>query len=323
MEVVMKLMLATDGSQQALTAARTAMRLLRKEDWQSELVCVVPETVPPQPAGKTTQHKLAQRIAHFREQLKLEAHKLLVQAQAALVTEGVRAEIRILSGSPAKQLLKLGADYDLLVVGAHDQYARTKPGLGPVAERVLAQTLAATLIGRELTGERSWRVLVAVDGSLAGYRALRQAVEWFKLEVCDITLLHVTETPWFQLGDESYWQDRRNWRDWLNETEEAYEHGEPAKPLGNELLLEAEAVLNRAQNILGQAGLGATTQIEEGEPALEILSEAERGAYDLIVLGATGAPGTAHDLKHDLLGSVSAKVARDAPCSVFIARFVE
>ena len=36
--------------------------------------------------------------------------------------------------------------------------------------------------------------------------------------------------------------------------------------------------------------------ITEGDPALEILSEAERGEYDLIVIGATGED----DLKHDL-----------------------
>jgi nucleotide-binding universal stress UspA family protein len=58
--------------------------------------------------------------------------------------------------------------------------------------------------------------------------------------------------------------------------------------------------------------------VEEGDPALEILSEAEKDEYDLIVLGATGE----HDLKHQLLGSVSTKVAQDAPCSVFVAKYI-
>lgn len=66
-------------------------------------------------------------------------------------------------------------------------------------------------------------------------------------------------------------------------------------------------------------GMSANTIITEGDPALEIVSEAERGEYDLIVLGATGAS----DLKHDMLGSVSTRVAQDAPCSVFVARFIE
>jgi nucleotide-binding universal stress UspA family protein len=283
----------------------------------------VPDYVPPQAKEKKSPHKLAQHVEQFREQLKIEANKMLIHAQAALIPEGINAEMRVVTGSPTRQLLALGIDYDLIVVGAHDQFARGKAGLGPVAERVVGQTLAATLVGRELNSERSFRVLAAVDGSLAGYHALRQALAWFKLESSDITLLHVTETPWFQLGDESYWQDRRNWKDWLAETEDTHALNEASLPLGSELRYEAEAVLNRAHRILEQNGLGATDLIEEGDPALEILSEAERGGYDMIVLGAAGTPDDKHDLKHELLGSVSAKVARDAPCSVFIARFIE
>ena len=59
--------------------------------------------------------------------------------------------------------------------------------------------------------------------------------------------------------------------------------------------------------------------ISEGDPALEIISEAEKVEYDLIVMGATGEA----DLKHRLLGSVSTKVAQNAPCSVFVAKFIE
>ena len=57
--------------------------------------------------------------------------------------------------------------------------------------------------------------------------------------------------------------------------------------------------------------------ITEGDPALEILSEAERGEYDLIVIGATGED----DLKHDLLGAVSTKVAQAALCSTLVVKF--
>jgi nucleotide-binding universal stress UspA family protein len=71
--------------------------------------------------------------------------------------------------------------------------------------------------------------------------------------------------------------------------------------------------------LLESFGLSASTVITEGDPALEIISEAERGEYDLIVIGATGAS----DLKHEMLGSVSTRIAHDAPCSVFVARFIE
>jgi nucleotide-binding universal stress UspA family protein len=87
----------------------------------------------------------------------------------------------------------------------------------------------------------------------------------------------------------------------------------------NELNYEAKDVVEEARLLLVRHSLSATAMIAEGDPALEIISEAESGGYDLIVMGATGES----DLKHDILGSVSTRVAQDAPCSVFVAKFVE
>jgi nucleotide-binding universal stress UspA family protein len=55
----------------------------------------------------------------------------------------------------------------------------------------------------------------------------------------------------------------------------------------------------------------------EGDPALEILSEAERGEYDLIVIGATGE----NDVRHNLLGAVSTKVTQAALCPTLVVKF--
>lgn len=46
------------------------------------------------------------------------------------------------------------------------------------------------------------------------------------------------------------------------------------------------------------------------------LGEAETGDYDLVVIGASSAA----DFKHEILGSVSSKVAWNAPCSVLLVR---
>jgi nucleotide-binding universal stress UspA family protein len=51
---MMKVLLATDGSDQATTAFRTAARLLRREDSEFNLLCVAPEFYFPKgQAGKT------------------------------------------------------------------------------------------------------------------------------------------------------------------------------------------------------------------------------------------------------------------------------
>jgi nucleotide-binding universal stress UspA family protein len=59
-----------------------------------------------------------------------------------------------------------------------------------------------------------------------------------------------------------------------------------------------------------------TTFIYRGIPSEEILREAEMGDYDLVVIAASGVM----DLKHQMLGSVSSKVAWNAPCSVLLVR---
>jgi len=215
-------------------------------------------------------------------------------------------------GSPARVIVGLASDYDLTVVGAHDRYTRGKPGLGPVASRVVASAPNAVLIGRESPDDRAWRVLVAVDGSLASERALNWMGANFDVQAAEITVMSVTETPWVHLGLGMEWFDLP--KEMIDRT-----GNEVEVAIENELHYETEHLVEAARSLLERHGLSATTMICEGDPALEIISEAEKVEYDLIVMGATGES----DLKHRLLGSVSTKVAQDAPCSVFVAKFSE
>ena len=123
-----------------------------------------------------------------------------------LATLGVEAGARVEVGSPARVITRLAAEYDITVVGAHDQYTRSKPGLGPVASRVVAAAPGAVLIGRELGEEgRQWRILAAVNGSLASERALEVLSSSLQIGEAEITLLSVAETPWVNLGLDREW----------------------------------------------------------------------------------------------------------------------
>lgn len=62
--------------------------------------------------------------------------------------------------------------------------------------------------------------------------------------------------------------------------------------------------------------LAVDRAVASGSPAEEILRAAERQRADLVVMGSKGLTG----LKRVLLGSVSRKVARHAPCSVLVVR---
>ncbi len=168
---MMKVLLATDGSDQATTAFRTASRLLRREDSEFDLLCVAPEFYFPKGQAGKTARKTGRMVEAYDRRIREEARQHLTHAKAMLDALGVEAGTRVEVGSPARVITRLAAEYDVTVIGAHDQYTRSKPGLGPVASRVVASSPGAVLIGRELGEEgRQWRILAAVDGSLADFR---------------------------------------------------------------------------------------------------------------------------------------------------------
>ena len=61
------------------------------------------------------------------------------------------------------------------------------------------------------------------------------------------------------------------------------------------------------------ASLEVHEKVEIGEPASNILAEAEKSGYDLIVMSTHGRTG----LAHLLMGSVTEQVIRNATCPVF------
>jgi nucleotide-binding universal stress UspA family protein len=92
--------------------------------------------------------------------------------------------------------------------------------------------------------------------------------------------------------------------------------GDYQMQLERELRRNGETVVDSARTQLEQRSIPSVTLLRDGDPALEISSEAKNGGYDLVVAGATGVS----DVKHSVLGSVSLKLAWDAPCSVAIIR---
>jgi nucleotide-binding universal stress UspA family protein len=143
-----------------------------------------------------------------------------------------------------------------------------------------------------------------VDGSSGSEQALDALTSFFDLESADITLLHVVEKLWLPPEEEEDSTDPES-----NQTAQFL----------LELKREAEQLLSNTRIRFLQHHSGVTTSTREGVPANEILSEADQGDYDLVVVGATGAT----DMKHSVLGSVSSKIAWNAPCSVLIVRVPE
>jgi nucleotide-binding universal stress UspA family protein len=77
--------------------------------------------------------------------------------------------------------------------------------------------------------------------------------------------------------------------------------------------------LDRTRVSIEASGIKAESALLDGIPAAEIAGLARRTGVDLIVMGTHGRTG----IKHALLGSVSEKVLRTAPCPVLTVRMRE
>ena len=298
----MKTLMATDGSNEATAALLIATRLLRRRDNEVHILCVAPEFY--EPGGRKENKRVR---AEYERRIARETKKILERAHQTLLAEGIAAEIRAESGSPAEVIVRLANDYDVTVLGATSQYDTTRPGIGSVASRVVEHAPGIVLLCRESAGGSRLRILLCVDGSRVSQAALNSLTMYFNTQSAEITLMHVVETPWVNLGLD---------RDWFDLGGETREQKVSEIQLEEELQIEANEIIEDAAEKLTRHGLDVTTLIAEGNPTTEILGQAEQDEYDLIVLGASGAA----DMKHRMLGSVSAKVTGQTACSVAVVK---
>jgi nucleotide-binding universal stress UspA family protein len=302
----MKTLMATDGSKEATQALRSASRFLRKNNNEVTVLCVAPELQRQTSADASRNN--AQRIGTaYGNRIFRETETILSTAKELLANEGVEGKTISRFGSPAGIIQNLTEEYDVTVVGATGWRDQSLIGIGPVAGRVVEHGHGTVLVIREPSNEGNWRALVAVDGSQASQNALKALRLYFDLAAAEVTVMHVVETPWVHLGLSP---------EWISYPDDLLDRVEPEIQLEKEMEREAEPILEEAEAQLEGYALESRSVIREGNPATEILGEAELGDYDLIVLGATGVS----DLKHQMLGSVSAKVAAQAPCSVVVVK---
>ncbi|MDH3472386.1 MAG: universal stress protein [Rhodospirillales bacterium] len=144
------------------------------------------------------------------------------------------------------------------------------------------------------------KILCAVDGSDHSLKAANLASQMAQLGDAQLTFLTVTKE--LKMTDE------------LKRYMEI-EHlaGEPQYVLDD----YTEKVIQEAKEAARAAGLSnVKAEAKTGQPARVIVSMADRGGYDVIVLGSRGHG----DLEGLLLGSVSHKVANLAKCTVITVK---
>jgi nucleotide-binding universal stress UspA family protein len=143
-------------------------------------------------------------------------------------------------------------------------------------------------------------ILVPIDFSKHSEVALSYAVALAEKFGAELLLLHVVQDLALFIPD-------------------AVAVAPPIAPPVEQFITAAREALERVTQLNDLKSLTVHREVREGTPFYEIIRFAKEKTVDLIVMGTHGHTG----LTHVLLGSVTEKVVRKAPCPVLTVRHPE
>lgn len=226
------------------------------------------------------------------DQSRLDLERSVENIKAPVVHE----LIRDINAAPAIVGYAEAHNIDLIVMGTHARKGLVRMFIGSVANEVLRDSPVSVLaVGPEhiIPADLYRRVLAPIDFSESATAALQQASAIARQHEAELIALHVVEpriqTPYDGAG------------------------GSP-----EEL---REFALKSLDELLATAKLPKPPQqrlVELGPPDEQIVSYAREHSVDLIVMGTVGLSG----LSRLLLGSITERVLRNAPCAVLAHRGV-
>jgi len=141
------------------------------------------------------------------------------------------------------------------------------------------------------------KILLATDGSDYSLESLNKVIPMANALKAQLTILAVAEEIPLPRGTEGMSKKEFD-------------------ALVNSINREAAEGLARARNLFKEAGIKVETILRAGKPSDVIIEEAEKGNFDLIILGDSGRGG----IKELFLGSVSNKVVHQAKTDVMIIK---
>lgn len=291
-----KILLATDGSQEAARAAQTAAELAEKTGAELHVVHVghMPDVFYEAPGGWMLDWELVEKM---RENAREEAAKRLKEWVREVAGPGrtvVQTHAKV--GRPEAEIVQLAEelDADLVVVGSRGLGRLRRALMGSVSESVLHYAHCSVLVARGTPLSFPVKILTAVDGSQEAARAAQTAAELAEKTGSELHVVHVG------VLEPVYHPERHGYPAYRERIEEEVlrlleEQVERLKKTGKEVV--------RSHPRLGRA--------DE-----EILAVAGEIGAELIVTGNRGLS----PLKRVLMGSVSDSVVRHARCPVLVVR---
>jgi nucleotide-binding universal stress UspA family protein len=210
---------------------------------------------------------------------------------------GLQVEYEVRRGKPFVELIiaRRAWSADLLVVGnTHGQGAHF---LGSTSERVVRKAMVPVMVAKKVLSANAQTFLVPTDFSACAKKAAAEALVLGESFAGRVVFLHVVDLyPSYA----------------FTYTDDIAVPLVLPPPSPEEMEGEWEDFLSGLP--LGKVAWEKNTQ--EGEPATEILQQAESKHADMIVIGTHGRTG----LGYMLMGSVVEKVVRTASCPVLTIR---
>ncbi|QCQ91136.1 universal stress protein [Rhodococcus sp. SGAir0479] len=235
--------------------------------------------------------------AGFEERLQESAHEVLARARERVTAAhpDVECSAGTYPGPPASALLEVGAEAELLVLGATGAGGLGGALVGSTGQRVAQHARCPVVIHRGGPGAAhdARPVVVGVDGSAASARALAAAFEYAALFGAPLDAVHAwgPDRPVHRHG--------------------AFRLVDWAKVEAEERAVLAEAL---AAMRTRHPGVPVDARLERRGAAAALLDHAQRAC--LVVVGSRGRGR----LRGALLGSTSQNLLHHAPCPVMVCR---
>lgn len=287
-DVIERILLPTDGSPNAVAAARHGLMIAEKFDAEIHVLSVVNTRAYSEQLADIDELVRDQRSAlEERVQEAIAAIESIIENRSTLTCESA-----IEYGNPREEILAYAAanDVDLITIGAQGRGLLDRLLLGSVTERVVRASEVPVLTVPNAAVDRDVRdyesILIPTDGSEAAAAPVARTVSLAEQFRADVHVLSVIQSG----------------------------RGLPG-PSDPQRVAAGEAV-GEIESSIGEHGIAVETHVESGRPYDRINRFANSNAVDLIAMGTHGKSG----VLSNVLGSVTERVLRTSEVPVLTVR---
>lgn len=290
-----RMLIATDGSEEAQLAARAAIEVANRTGSELHVVHAwSPGDFPPAHPYPGVVVEGSSFPAEMMEERVKRARELL-EEQVGEMEEagGIVAKAHLRMGRPVEEIVNLSEELGagLVIVGSKGHSGMERLVLGSVSEGVVRYAPCSVFVVRK-EGLEAFpaKILLATDGSEESWHAVVVAAEFSGKLDSELHVVHVgheVPVPHFESEVQTQFEEQAQ-----------------------------ETLAGEVQRTEKAGGKVAQTHLRMGPSAEEIVNLAEELGVGAVVVGSRGF-GT---LKRVLMGSVSESVVRHAHCSVLVVR---